>query len=168
MYSGKTTELMRRIKRHHVINNQTLIINSASDIRCQSEICSHDNHKLSAIKLNNLNDIFNDKYDIDSYNVIAIDEAQFFEDLVTFTQRMLNINKHIIVAGLNGDYKQNVFGNIVNLIPWADKLDLLDGLCTLCADGASGYFSSRIIEDKSQVLVGGKESYICVCRKHLN
>ncbi len=170
MFSGKTTELMRRVKRHMVINNKILIINSIKDTRCDSEIKSHDNSVLNAIKLEKLYDLQKNKeVDLKSYNVVAIDESQFFGDLVNFvTDVLLQVYKmHVIVTGLNGDSNQNLFGQTILLITHADRIDLLSGLCTICGDGTPGCFSKRIIEDSSQTLVGGKESYKCVCRRHL-
>ncbi len=106
---------------------------------------------------------------LSDYDVVAIDEAQFFSDLLSFVTDIL-ITKYklvVIVTGLNGDFRQNIFGETLLLIPHAEKVDLLQGLCTICKDGTPGCFSSRIIKNGDQTLVGDKDSYICVCRKHL-
>jgi thymidine kinase len=171
MFSGKTTELMRRIKRHMVIGHNPLIINSIKDTRCDSEIKSHDNCVLTAIKLSQLSELnSNPKVNLADYQVVAIDESQFFPDLIEYVTEVL-IKKHglhIIATGLNGDFKQQLFGDTLLLIPHAEKVDLLHGLCTMCSDGTDGCYSARIIQSDTQTLVGGKESYNCVCRKHLN
>ena len=171
MFSGKTTELMRRIKRHQVIGNIPLIINSVKDVRCQDEIKSHDNSVLKAVKVNCLAEIDNhSEVNLSDYQVVAIDEAQFFSDLQDYVVDVLlnKYNLHVIVSGLNGDFKQQMFGNTLFLIPHAESVDLLQGLCTICSDGTPGCYSARINRNMSQTLVGGKESYNCVCRKHLN
>ncbi len=170
MFSGKTTELMRRIKRHMVIGNKPLIINSIKDTRCDSEIKSHDNCVLTAVKLERLSDLSgHSEYDLDNYQVVAIDESQFFPDLIEFVTEVLikQHGLHVIATGLNGDFQQQLFGKTLYLIPHANSVDLLQGLCTVCSDGTPGCFSARLINDSSQTLVGGKESYNCVCRKHL-
>ena len=170
MFSGKTTELMRRIKRHMVIGNNPLIINSIKDVRCDAEIKSHDNSVLSAIKVDTLSEVetMSNIY-LSDYQVVAIDESQFFTDLPNFVVNTLlkRYKLHVIVSGLNGDFKQQLFGEILNLIPHAERVDLLNGLCTVCSDGTPGCYSSRITNSNYQTLVGGKESYNCVCRKHL-
>ena len=171
MFSGKTTELMRRIKRHMVIGHKPLIINSIKDTRCDSEIKSHDNCVLTAIKLSKLSELTdNTIVNLEDYQVVAIDESQFFPDLVEYVTKVLikKYRLHIIVTGLNGDFKQQLFGDTILLIPHAEKVDLLHGLCTICSDGTDGCYSARIIENSTQTFVGGKESYNCVCRKHLN
>ena len=169
MFSGKTTELMRRIKRHQAIGKNILTINSIKDTRCNSEIKSHDNSFINAIKLEYLSNISTREINLDDYQVVAIDEAQFFPDLLDFVTNVL-INNHsldVIVTGLNGDFRQQLFGDTLFLIPHAEKVDLLQGLCTICRDGTPGCYSSRLIYNETQTLVGDKDSYICVCRTHL-
>ena len=164
MMSGKSTELIRRIRRHQVIGNKVLIINSCSDVRCGNEIKTHDNKIVNAEKFNSLMDCKT----YSNYDVVAIDEAQFFEDLLEFTNLLLDNNKHVIITGLNGDSEQKKFGFILDLIPKADKLDLLSGLCTICKDGTLGHFSVRNDSKNSdQIFIGGSDSYQCVCRKHI-
>ena len=167
MMSGKSTELIRRIKRHEVIGNKVLIINSSSDSRCGDEIKTHDNKRITAFKFNNLMEcnIFH------SYDVIAIDEAQFFKDLIEFTDLLIANDKYIIITGLSGDSEQKKFGDIIDLIPKADKFDLLSGLCIICKDGTLGHFSVRNNNNNNnseQIFIGDSDIYQCVCRKHIN
>ncbi len=170
MFSGKTTELMRRINRHRAIGHQSLIINSIKDTRCLSQIMSHDNTILEAVKLEKLEDLLSQtEIELSNFHVVAIDESQFFSSLVQFVTKTLigQFGLHVIVTGLNGDFQQNLFGETMFLIPHAERVDLLHGLCTECRDGTAGCYSKRIITSNTQTLVGGKESYRCVCRKHL-
>jgi len=73
----------------------------------------------------------------------------------------------IIVAGLDGDYQQKQFGDILKLIPIADSYQKVYALCKICQDGTPASFTKRIVNNNQQILVGAKESYISVCRFHL-
>ena len=83
------------------------------------------------------------------------------------TESLITDQKTIIVAGLDGDYKQEPFGDILKLIPHAERVKKLSALCLKCNDGTPASFTKRIISSKLQTLVGSSESYIAVCRKHL-
>jgi thymidine kinase len=105
-----------------------------------------------------------------NYDTVCIDEAQFFNNLENFVKTLLNYNIHIIVAGLNGDTNQEKFGYILDLIPLANKITKLSGICILCNDGTPGDFTTikSDIEKNNQILVGDNNIYMCVCRKHIN
>ena len=163
MFSGKTTELVRRLKRYEVIGKRILVINSSKDTRCLEHVLrTHDNMKFDCIKTNNLNELNYDKVDI-----IAIDEAQFFIGLKVFVKKALVDGKTIILTGLDGDYKQDKIGEILDCIPLADKVFKLSAMCMECMDGTHGPFTKRIVNSDKVELVGGKEMYMAVCRKHL-
>ena len=99
-------------------------------------------------------------------NVIMIDEAQFFPDLFDFVTNAIDVdNKEIVIAGLDGDYKRQPFGDILKLIPHSDNIIKLKARCNLC-DMENAIFTKRIVDSNKQFLVGGSESYIPVCRKH--
>ena len=85
---------------------------------------------------------------------------------------MNNDNKHVIVYGLDGDHEQNLFGDIVKLIPHSDNVHKLKSLCKMCGDGTKALFTIRNLEclkvkDTPQILVGQEDTYMTVCRKHL-
>ena len=163
MFSGKTSELVRRLKRYEVIGKRILVINSSKDTRCLEHVLrTHDNMKFDCIKTNNLNELNYDKVDI-----IAIDEAQFFIGLKVFVKKALVDGKTIILTGLDGDYKQDKIGEILDCIPLADKVFKLSAMCMKCMDGTHGPFTKRIVNSDKVELVGGKEMYMAVCRKHL-
>lgn len=167
MFSGKSSELIRRLKRLRVLNKPILVINSSKDIRVEtSDIKTHDNVKMSCVKTNNLDDIVKSD-DYKNSKIIAVDEAQFFTGLRTFVEQCITDRKYIIIAGLDGDFKQQVFGEIIGLIPLADEVTKLHALCKDCNDGTLASFSKRITDDQSQELVGAEDSYKAVCRKHL-
>ena len=163
MFSGKTSELVRRLKRYEVIGKNILVINSSKDTRCLEHVLrTHDNMKFDCVKTNNLDELNYDKVD-----VIAIDEAQFFVGLRQFVKKALGHDKTVLLTGLDGDYKQEKIGEILDCIPLADKVFKLSAMCMKCMDGTHGPFTKRIVNSDKVELVGGKEMYMAVCRKHL-
>ena len=164
MFSGKSTELIRRIKRHTLIGKKVIVINSSKDIRSENNVVkTHDGTTWNCVKMDKL---FLE--DPTNYDVIAIDEAQFFENLKEFVQKIIKIpNINVIVVGLDGDSNQNPFGEILCLIPMADDVQKLCALCMECRDGTIGPFSKRLVQSNQQELIGDCHTYKAVCRKHL-
>jgi thymidine kinase len=95
--------------------------------------------------------------------VILINEAQFFNDLKYVVKDALYNKKKVYLAGLDGDFKREKFGEILDLIPHCDKITKLTSLCGVCKDGTPGIFSLRLTEEDQQELVG-TENYVPVCR----
>ena len=169
MFAGKSTRLLSLISKLSVLKN-IYIINSTLDNRYNSNsITTHSNYSCDAKSLTNLNLDYNELKKIRvKYQVVAIDEAQFFEDLYSFVKLALQLDFHIIVCGLNGNFKQEKFGQILDLIPLANNVELLKGYCMICKDGTEGIFTKRLIDNNSdEIVVGNDDKYICVCRKHL-
>jgi len=168
MFSGKSTELIRRLKRYKAINKQVLVINSAKDTRSTEQVLkTHDGVTFNCIKTNNLNEIFKSK-DFRNVEIIGIDEGQFFNGLYDFVIGSLKLDKHVIVASLDGDSNQETFGETLSLIPIADEVDKLKAFCMECNDGTPAPFSKRIImQNEGQELIGDNDFYRAVCRKHL-
>ena len=167
MFSGKTSELIRRLKRHQVIRDKVLVINSKKDIRNMSEVLqTHDQNTFECIKTEHLMSVVgtDEWYDAD---VIAVDEAQFFEGLRPFVEQALKEEKHVILAGLDGDFRQRVFGELLELIPLADEVTKLKALCMVCMNGKLGPFTKRTVKNDEQELVGDSDVYRAVCRMHL-
>ena len=163
MFSGKTSELVRRLKRYEVIGKSILVINSSKDTRCLEHVLrTHDNMKFDCVKTNNLDELNYDKVD-----VIAIDEAQFFVGLRQFVKKALVHGKTVLLTGLDGDYKQEKIGEILDCVPLADKVFKLTAMCMECMDGTHGPFTKRIVNSDKIELVGGKEMYMARCRNHL-
>jgi thymidine kinase len=162
MFSGKTSEMIRRLKRFKAIKKSILVINSTKDTRSQHEVLqTHDGVTFDCVKTDYLVDVEL------TASVIAIDETQFFKGLRPFVERALANKKHVILAGLDGDYRQQIFGELLSVIPLADRVDKLTALCMVCADGTEGPFSKRLSSDTCQELVGNDASYMAVCRGHL-
>ena len=170
MFSGKSTETIRLIRRYKTMGNKNiLIINSSKDNRYgESVISSHDKVQVNCISLNKLGDI-KEKEDYVKADVIFIEEGQFFSDLFSFaTNAADNDNKTVYVTGLDGDYKREVFGDICRLIPHAENVTKLKALCAICKDGTLANFTKRIVESKELELIGNDNMYIPTCRFHYN
>eukprot|EP00201_Polytomella_parva_P008834 CAMPEP_0175056044 /NCGR_PEP_ID=MMETSP0052_2-20121109/10438_1 /TAXON_ID=51329 ORGANISM="Polytomella parva, Strain SAG 63-3" /NCGR_SAMPLE_ID=MMETSP0052_2 /ASSEMBLY_ACC=CAM_ASM_000194 /LENGTH=134 /DNA_ID=CAMNT_0016320999 /DNA_START=436 /DNA_END=836 /DNA_ORIENTATION=- len=112
----------------------------------------------------------NEEGGYDSYSVIAIDEAQFFPDLVEFASYEADIGKKtVIVAGLNGDFRRQKIGQVLDLISHADIVLKLFARCTSCQNEGlttPAIFSSRTTLETSQEVVGGSDKYVSLCRFH--
>lgn len=170
MFSGKSSEIIRLIKRYRQIEKYNLLlINNSKDNRYgESVISSHDKIQIKCNSLENLLDI-TDKTVYKNSDVIFIEEGQFFKDLIEFCLKAADEDKKIIyVAGLDGDFKRQEFGQMCKLVPHAESITKLKALCNKCGDGTEANFTKRIVDDNNQELVGSKESYIPVCRKHFN
>jgi len=160
MYSGKSTELMRRVNRVQSIGMQCLVINHSNDTRVEGDfVQSHKGARHEAVKTTNLL-LVNTK----PYDTIAIDEAQFFTNLQTTVMLMVETHKkHVIVAGLSGDYLRQPFGEILKLIPLADDVEYKRALCKRCAHpGRPASFTKRITNETETVSVAS--TYMAVCR----
>ena len=169
MFSGKSSELIRRYKRFKSINKNVLLINHTNDNRYGKNIVSsHDKIKVKSLNLSNLMDLIKDNNQ--SYlqcDVIMIEESQFFSDLFEFVTTSVDINnKEVVIAGLDGDFLRKPFGHILKCIPLSDNVIKLKSMCTICRDGTFGIFSKRIINNDSKILVGNNKQYIATCRKH--
>lgn len=167
MFSGKTSELIRRLKRLKVIGKNILVINSAKDTRSPDQVLkTHDNVKFNCLKVFDLFNVLNMR-EFDEADIVAIDEAQFFTQLKKFVECCLSVKKSVLLAGLDADSFQCKFGELVDCIPMACDVTKLSALCMRCNDGTPGPFTKRTVEDKTLELIGGSDMYIAVCRKHL-
>lgn len=168
MFSGKSTEIIRRVRLLQIIDKKILTVKPSKDNRSVSDkITSHNNDSVDCITVNNLSDIDTDI--IGTHDTIVIDEGQFFDDLVeTIDYWLKTYNINVIVAGLDGDFQQKPIGKILNLIPLSNKCIKLNSVCQKCKDGTKAPFSFRIVDSDETVLVGGSDKYMPLCRKHYN
>jgi thymidine kinase len=158
MFSGKTTELQRRVRRHRIAGRKCVMIKFGDDVRYDAaSVCSHDQVKSPAIPTHHLHDV-----DITGYDVVGIDEAQFFDDLVEWCEMVANSGKIVIAAGCDGTYQKKPFGRILELIPCAEHVTKLSAVCTFCHKDAS--FTHCKHPDGSAVQIGGAELYTALCR----
>ena len=166
MFSGKTSELIKIYRKLMVINKKVLSINYAQDNRYSSEeaIVSHNLDKIDCVKVSKLSEVSDEI--INNHDYIIIDEGQFFSDLKEYVVKWCEkYKKNIIVIGLDGDYKRNPFGQILDLIPIADNVTKLKAMCKLCNDGTEALFTHRLSTEDEQIVIGNS-NYIPVCRQH--
>lgn len=164
MYSGKSTELIRRCRRYEAIDKNVLLINSILDTRTGNYIQTHEKDKMKAIKTNLLNDIDIDL--ISRHDVIAIDEAQFFNDLYEFVTKIEILDKIIIISGLDGDSDRKPFGQILQCIPLCDEVIKLTAMDMIDKDGTPAIFTKRTVDISDIVLVGSTNYFAAVSRKN--
>ena len=124
---------------------------------------THDKQMLEAISCTLLSEV-HDK--VSKYDVIGIDEGQFFEDIVEFSEKFANEGKIIVIAALDGSFERKRFGNVIDLIPMAERVVKLDAVCIDCKEPAS--FTKRLIESMETEVIGGAEIYKPVCRQCFN
>lgn len=164
MFSGKTSKLITIYKRHLIADIPTCIINYIEDVRYDTtQLSTHDGIKVQCMRAKNLEDILTDEV-IKKYDVIIINEGQFFSDLYNVVKKLVNeCDKTVYVGGLDCDYKMEKFGDLLNLIPLCNEVEKLNAICGICKGRAS--FTKRISSTiKEQVIIGGAETYIPVCR----
>jgi thymidine kinase len=109
--------------------------------------------------------------DVTTYDVIIVDEAHFFDELIDFTNKCLGDKKNIIVAGLQADFRGIKFGKILDLIPICTDIKRLHAYCSECAKNKKcriAIYSKRVIKSKKITEIGGSNKYIPVCREHFH
>lgn len=161
MFSGKTEELIRRLKRATFARQNVEIFKPSIDIRySESEIVSHDSHSIPSTPVENSASIILLTGDAD---VVGIDEAQFFDDgLVAVCNQLANQGIRVIIAGLDMDFRGEPFGPIPALCAIADDVQKVHAICVNC--GRTATYSHRIVEQESRVFLGEKKEYQPLCR----
>ena len=161
MFSGKTEELIRRLKRVKIANLNAEIFKPSFDTRYDDvKIVSHDENRIHSTPVDNSQTILLMANDVD---VVGIDEAQFFDDQITVVCEKLALKGiRVIVAGLDMDYLGRPFGQMPNLLAVADYITKLHAICVQCGNIAS--ISYRKSSQGGQVLLGEKDIYEPRCR----
>lgn len=172
MFAGKTSTLLGIIHRYNVIGYKCLAVTHSSDTRYSDTavLMSHNKEQLPAYATDVLTAV-REHPDYANSQVIAIEEAHFFEDLYDFVYNAVeNDKKNVIVVGLNGDYLRRPIGQLSLLYPLADSIHKIDALCTYCPQPTNAIFTKHrvavTVKTDSQILVGGANIYEAVCRKH--
>lgn len=189
MFAQKTTELLRYIRRYRSIGQSVLVVNSHRDVRYGTgQVISHDKENAEEARMVECLAILNDEVRSGAYDMIAIDEGQFFPDLFDYVSRWADeCPVHVVVAGLDGTFQREPFGHMLCLIPHAEEVLRLSALCVRCADGTKAVYSKRVASGKEKeqaeqeeqrevhitvektetvIQVGSVESYQPVCRRH--
>ena len=163
MFSGKTTELMRRCKRYRIAGKKCVVVKHIDDTRYSATKAStHDRVLMDALSVPQLSKV--PKHAIESAEVICVDEGQFYPDIVNFCETHAQRGRTIIVAALDGDFKRKPFGHICELIPMAERVEKLSAICQMCHSEA--HFTMRTSNKKCTAvkIVGGSNLYAAVCR----
>ena len=172
MFSGKTEELLRRLKRAIIAKQKVLLIKPATDTRAKNVI-SHDKNEMIAITIDNkpanLKELL-EKIDNDNIKVIGIDEIQFFNEIIIcFINMLIQIGKRVIVTGLDMSFKAEPFGIMPKLLTIADEVTKLKAICVECGNDA--YVTQRLVngkpanyEDKLVLIGSQEEGYYPRCR----
>jgi len=161
MFSGKTEELIRRLKRAKIANLKVEIFKPAIDLRFDEvKIVSHDENAIPSTPVDNSQKILLLAQDVD---VVGIDEAQFFDnEIANVCDELALRGIRVIVAGLDMDYLCNPFGQIPNLLSKADYITKLHAICVKCGNIAN--YSYRKVPNDDQVMLGAKDVYEPRCR----
>lgn len=187
MYSGKTTHLISELTTSADTGMSVLYINHSDDIRSSTGETNGDEHhsthrsggaslsfKLTKEKASSLN-----KVNVDDFDVIGVDECQFYDDLLETVDNWVNRQgKVVYCAGLDADAFMKPFGQTIQLIPLANEVTKLSARCRLCIEEHQNHklkgdiinlrasFSARMVSGKQQKLVGSKDTYDAMCRSH--
>ncbi|MCH9622047.1 MAG: Thymidine kinase [Chlamydiia bacterium] len=184
MYSEKTSDLIQNIRNHHIIDKirgeirKGLVVNHLSDEREIKGVGSLSTHNdsfsrsplpptINFIKTKKLTSL---KKMLDEYNYIAIDECQFFEDLIPFVLEMIEKGKYVHCVGLIADSEQKEMGELWKLIPYADDVIHKKAYCVKCKSPYRNASFTKYIgegEKRGQIHIGAGQEYVPVCREHL-
>ena len=161
MFSGKTKGLINEVATHLDQNKSVIVFKPLLDNRySDDEVVSHDKDTVEARNIEEPAEMFQF---IEGVDVVAIDEAQFFNDsIVDVVEDMAAMGKEVILAGLDLDYRSKPFGPMPLLISKADVVKKLHSVCTFCS--APAKYTHRISEDGGLVLLGEKDKYVPLCR----
>ena len=162
MFSGKSTRLIEQMRKYVYKAKKTIMVKYYADQRYseKSEVVTHDLIKYDSINCKLLRNSFET---LKQYDVIGIDEGQFFADLVEVCEELALTGKIILIAALNGDFRMEPFPVIQRIISKADKIKLLKAYCFNCHKDAK--FSLRIVQSNETVLIGAGEAYKPACRE---
>ena len=161
MFSGKTEELIRRLRRAEFANQKLLLFKPKLDNRySEEEVTSHNGSSFKAIQLDQPKELLEHWK---KEKIVAIDEVQFFDmEIVEIVNHLSNNGVRVICAGLDMDYKGNPFGPIPNLLASAEFITKVHAICMSC--GVPAQFSHRKANNDEQVMLGAKDEYEPLCR----
>ena len=170
MFSGKTTQIIQIHNNYSYIGKKVVVINFSEDKRYHDTMLStHDRKMIPCILsddlVDNWSNTLNPYYsEINEADVILINEGQFFKGLKEVVIDMIEKQGKIVyICGLDGDFKRQKFGELLDLIPYCDKVTKLTSLCSVCRNGKKGLFSCRVTKETAQVVIGS-DNYKPLCR----
>lgn len=161
MFSGKTEELIRRVRRAQIARQKVELFKPVIDTRYSNdEIVSHDDQKLPSRVVKDANEMI--PFSLEA-QVVAIDEAQFYKkNIVKVCKTLANMGKRVIIAGLDTDYRGEPFSPIPDLLAIAEYITKTHAICVVCGNPAN--FTQRTTKSKDQVLIGTSDIYEARCR----
>ena len=161
MFSSKTSTLISRYNRYSIGGKKCIMIKYKNDVRYDPfRVVTHDGIKVEAIVCNLLAEV---DTKIQNYDVICVDEVQFYKDADIYLDKWANDGKIIEACGLNGDYNRKPFDVISQLIPKVENITFLKAICK--NNGNDAVFSKRLINSNKQELIGGENIYEAVDRE---
>jgi thymidine kinase len=162
MFSGKTEELIRRLRRAQIAKQRVAIFKPVIDTRyAKDHIVSHNGVSLPSVNVSNAAEILENAGDVD---VVGIDEAQFFDlDLVRVCEELADRGHRVIIAGLDQDYLAQPFEPMPQLLAIAEYITKTLAICVVCGNPANR--TQRVTKASERVLVGAADSYEARCRK---
>ena len=165
MYSGKTQELIRRLRRAEYANQKIQTFKADIDIRYSIDIHSHEGQRFPTVLVPcSQPGLLLELVDEDT-DVVGIDEAQFFDKDLVKVARALSARGHrVVIAGLDMDYTGKAFGPIPGLLADSEDILKLDAVCVVC--GADATRTQRVVDSREQVVVGSKSVYEARCFAH--
>lgn len=161
MFSGKTEELIRRLRRAQIARQKVAIFKPQIDTRyADDHLVSHNEQKIPSISVRRASEILEKSRDA---KVVAIDEGQFFgPEIVGVCEKLANNGKRVIVAGLDQDYRGTPFEPMPQIMAISEYVTKTLAICVVCGNPANK--TQRITPDKDRVLVGAKDIYEARCR----
>ncbi len=161
MFSGKTEELLRRLKRSEIARQKVVLFKTSLDDRYSEEhVVSHDSNIMVARKVDNSAEI---SHWAENYEVVGIDEVQFFDEgIIEVSQKLASQGKRVIMAGLDMDFSGRPFGPVPGLMAVAEYVTKLHAICQQC--GRLATHSYRLMPSRDQILLGASEQYEARCR----
>lgn len=162
MFSGKTEELIRRLNRARIAKQKVEVFKPAIDKRYDDEdVVSHDSNKSPSTPVENATQIL---FYAEDFEVVGIDEAQFFGDeLIAVCNQLAEKGKRVVVSGLDMDFTGKPFGPIPQLLSIAEYVTKVHAICMRCGDLAN--YSHRTVNEEKLVMLGETDSYEPLCRK---
>ncbi|KAJ3448260.1 thymidine kinase cytosolic [Anaeramoeba flamelloides] len=162
MFGGKSSELIRRSRKYSIANKKCTVIKFARDVRYSVDKCStHDRVMMDAVPCTGK--LFEVEDKVKDCDVIGIDEGQFFEDIVEFSEHMANKGKVVLIAALDGTFERKPFGRVLELVSKAEEVIKLNAVCTITYKDAA--FTKRTSQEKEVQVIGGSDKYLAVSRE---
>ena len=172
MFSGKSSYALSYIRKQKAIGRNVVAVKPSLDNRYSQdeEIVTHNQDRVPCVLWDSRVPLTPNRFLLQA-DCVVVEEAQFFTGLPWFCEYMLGLGIHIVLVGLDGDAHRKPFREILDCIPWANKVTKLSALCSICCDGTEAPYTRYKPDSNpsaSQIDVGGAEKYQAVCLHHLH